>query len=523
VIERPNDRAHGDWSTNVALKFGKRLGYASPRAFAEALVAKLEGNCAFDALDIAGPGFINFTLNSAAAAAIVADVLTKGESYGLSDALAGESINLEFVSANPTGPLHIGGVRWAAVGDALARILISQGAKVEREYYFNDHGTQIDRFAASLYAAARGEDTPEDGYAGVYIAEIAAEVVKLAGGNAMEVSLEDFRRLGVEIMFPLIKQSLNDFGVHFDTYFHEQSLYDSGAVQKAIETLREKGEVYEQDGALWLATTKYGDDKDRVVIKSNGEEAYFAADIAYYLDKRQRASKAVYMLGADHGGYIGRLYALAQAFGDQVHTNIEIMIGQLVNLVKDGVPVRMSKRAGNIITIDDLVSAVGVDAARFALTRSNTDTPLELDIDLLASHKLENPVYYVQYAYARTRNVLRNYNAVASETFEDGKDLLASSVELGLLNTDSDEELFANLSIYPGVLSFAASELAPHKVTRYLEDLAASYHKWYATSRVVGEGISDELSKARLSLNLAVSEVLKSGLNMLGVSAPERM
>lgn len=507
----------------MALKFAKQLGYTSPREFAEVLVGTLRDDPDLKAVEIAGPGFINFTLDIGAAATIVNDILTRGLAFGASYDLAEESINLEFVSANPTGPLHIGGARWAAVGDALARILTSQGAQVEREYYFNDHGTQIDRFANSLYAAANGQETPEDGYAGEYIADVAGQVVQALGGDAAKVSLEDFRREGVKIMFPIIKQSLADFGVKFDTYFHEQSLYDSGAVEDAINDLRKRGEVYEEDGALWLATTKYGDDKDRVVIKSNGEEAYFAADIAYYLDKRKRAKKAVYMLGADHGGYIGRLYALAQAFGDEVHTNIEIMIGQLVSLVKDGAPVRMSKRAGNIITIDDLVSAVGVDAARFALTRSSTDTPLELDIDLLASHKLDNPVYYVQYAYARTRNVLRNYNASADMPITKPMQLLASWVELDLLDAPEEGELFAILSMYPDTLSKAARDLAPHKVARYLEELAASYHKWYAASRVVGEGVSEELSKARLALNLAVSQVLASGLMMLGVSAPERM
>lgn len=518
LLERPKSRDHGDWSTNLALKLGKKLGYNNPRELAELVANALTSQDGIESVSIAGPGFINITLNTADAANIIKKVLVSGIDYGRSDTLGYKLINLEFVSANPTGPLHIGGVRWAAVGDALARILQFSGAKVEREYYFNDHGEQINRFARSLYAAANGLATPEDGYAGSYINDIAGAVIKECGLNASE---EDFRRVGVQIMFPLIKQSLEDFGVHFDRFFHEQSLYDDGKVDAAIARLRESGDVYDKDGATWIATSKYGDDKDRVIIKSNGEEAYFAADVAYYLDKRSRADQAIYMLGADHGGYIGRLYAVAQAFGDKVHDNIEIMIGQLVNLKKDGEPVRMSKRAGNIITIDDLVDAVGVDAARYSLTRSSTDSPLELDLDLLSSHKLDNPVYYVQYAYARTCNVLRNFEAVQGEVMLDKTTI--DGADLSLLIEDSEEEIISKLVIFPEIVKKSATGLEPHRVARYLEELAGAYHSWYASCRVVGENVAPELSQARIYLNLAVKQVLANGLNLLGVAAPERM
>jgi arginyl-tRNA synthetase len=523
VIERPREREHGDWATNAAMKFSKALGYSNPRQLAEVLAVELEKSEAIAKVTVAGPGFVNIVLNNAASASVVNAVLQSGKQYGQQDVYHNLKINLEFVSANPTGPLHIGGVRWAAVGDALARILEFSGAVVEREYYFNDHGAQIDRFANSLYAAANSLPTPEDGYAGAYINEIAAEVVQLVRANNNNQNgneaptLEDFRSYGVQIMFPSIKQSLVDFGVQFDRFFHEQSLYDDGKVDAALEQLRERGAVYEQDGATWIATSQYGDDKDRVVLKSNGEYAYFAADIAYYLDKRKRADKAVYMLGADHGGYVGRLKAVAAAFGDVPDENIVVMIGQLVNLVKDGQPVRMSKRAGNIITIDDLVDAIGVDAARFALVRSSTDTMLELDLDLLQSHKMDNPVYYVQYAYARTCNVLRNFQAVYGDL------PLTSEVDLGQLADETEAEVLACLTQFGQVVKTAATTLEPHRVARYLEALAASYHQWYAKCRVVGEQIAPELSRARILLNQAVAQVLLNGLTLVGVSAPEKM
>ena len=407
----PRIPEHGDYASNLALQLGKKVG-ANPRELAgwlaEALAQAADG---IAAAEVAGPGFINLRLEASAQAVVVNKVIDAGERFGASDALAGHNINLEFVSANPTGPIHIGGTRWAAVGDALGRLLTTQGAAVEREYYFNDHGTQIDRFASSLIAAAKGEPTPEDGYAGSYIVDIAADVLKKAP-DALSLPdaemHETFREIGVDLMFTHIKESLHEFGTDFDVYTHEDSMHTSGLVDQAIAKLRENGNIYEKDGATWLRTSAFGDDKDRVVIKSDGKPAYIAGDIAYYLDKRQRGfDLCIYMLGADHHGYIARLKAVAAAFGDDPAT-VEVLIGQMVNLVRDGQPVRMSKRAGTVITLDDLVEAIGVDAARYSMIRSSVDTPIDIDLALWSSASNENPVYYVQYAHARLSALARS-------------------------------------------------------------------------------------------------------------------
>lgn len=524
-LERPRQREHGDWATNVAMQLAKKAG-TNPRAFAEELARRLGETPGVASVEVAGPGFLNIRLDAAAAGELARSIVEQGVEYGRGDALAGVRINLEFVSANPTGPLHIGGVRWAAVGDSLARVLEAAGADVTREYYFNDHGAQIDRFARSLVARALGEDAPEDGYGGSYITDIAEQVVAdaLAAGETdprtlpRDEATEAFRARGVDLMFAEIKQSLHDFGVDFDVYFHEDTLHESGAVERAVERLREGGHVFEQDGAVWLRTTDFGDDKDRVVIKSDGEGAYISGDIAYYLDKRERGfDRVVIMLGADHHGYIGRMMAVCAAFGDTPHVNLEILIGQLVNLVKDGEPVRMSKRAGTVLTIEDLVDAVGVDAARYSLARSSADSSIDLDLDLLASAKNENPVYYVQYAHARTVNVGRNA-ADAGVRKEDGFDA-------SLLDHESESVLLGRLAELPRVINQAAELREPHRVARYLEELAGSYHKWYDQRRVTPWGDEEvtDVHRTRLWLNDATRQVLANGLGLLGVSAPERM
>ncbi|MST64942.1 arginine--tRNA ligase [Schaalia hyovaginalis] len=524
-VERPRNREHGDWATNVAMQLAKKAGMA-PRAFAEILadsLAKVEG---IDAVEIAGPGFINIRLGAASAGELARTIVEGGSVYGTNESLAGTTINLEYVSANPTGPVHLGGARWAAVGDSLARLMSASGAAVVREYYFNDHGSQIDRFANSLYARAMGREAPEDGYGGQYIADIADQVRAdaAAAGEPDPVTLpeaeavEAFRARGVELMFGEIKERLRDFRSEFDVFFHEDSLHNSGAVARAIETLRERGEVFDLDGAVWLRTTSYGDDKDRVLIKSDGQAAYFAGDVAYYLDKRQRgADAAIYLLGADHHGYIGRMMAMCEAFGDEPGVNMQILIGQMVNLVKDGKPVRMSKRAGTIVTLDDLVDAVGVDAARYALVRVSMDSNLDIDLDLLASHTNENPVYYVQYAHARTRNVARNA-AEHGVSRDAGFDPAA-------LDAPADAELLGVLAQFPAQVAQAAELREPHRVARYLESLAAAYHTWYGQCRVTprGDDPVDTGHVARLWLNDAVTQVLATGLGLLGVAAPERM
>lgn len=553
AVMRPKDRAHGDWSTNIAMQLAKKAGMA-PRDFAALFAAELEKADGIKSVDIAGPGFINIVLDSASAAAIVDTVLEEKSAFGTNTHLSGQTLNLEFVSANPTGPIHIGGTRWAAVGDSMARVLEANGSKIVREYYFNDHGTQIDRFAKSLVAVAHGEETPEDGYKGAYIDDIAARVVEQGKAEGVDVlalpritgedgaegnseQREEFRKRAVPMMFDEIKQSMKDFRVNFDVYFHENAVYESGEVDRAIAQLRAQGDIFEKDGATWFESTKYGDDKDRVIIKSDGNAAYIAGDIAYYMNKRHRvqdpADVAIYMLGADHHGYIGRMMAVCAAFGDTPHKNMQILIGQLVNVMKDGEAVKMSKRAGNVITIDDLVDAVGVDAARYSLARTSYNQNLDIDLGLLASHTNDNPVYYVQYAFARSKNVDRN--AVAAGISYDGADL-------SLLDTEADSELLAELALYPSVVATAGDLREPHRLAHYAEELAGKYHKWYAAERVVpmeltgAEAARDNAeairiaknpeparAAARLKLNDAAGQILANALGLLGVSAPEKM
>ncbi|MCI5825336.1 MAG: arginine--tRNA ligase [Arcanobacterium sp.] len=529
-VERPRSREHGDWATNVAMQLAKKA-HTNPRALAEIIVARISAAPAIASADVAGPGFINVRLNAAAAGELARTIVNAGESYGrTAEKAQGNSgaVNLEYVSANPTGPIHIGGARWAAVGDSLARILEATGAAVTREYYFNDHGAQIDHFSASLLARALGEETPENGYGGEYIADIAQRVLAAHPDvNVREISREEaqefFRTYGVELMFGEIKDELHEFRADFDVFFHEDSLHESGAVTAAIEKLRELGVIYDQEGATWLRSTDFGDDKDRVIVKSDGDAAYFAGDIAYYLNKRQRgAQHAIYLLGADHHGYIGRMYAMAKAFGDTAGKggNMEILIGQLVNLVRDGQPVRMSKRAGTVITLGDLVEAAGVDAARYSLVRAAMDTPLEIDLDLISSHTNENPVYYVQYAFARTRSVDRN-------AAEHGvlRSTSGASFDPALLDSEADGELLAVLARYPEIVAQAAELREPHRVARYLEELAGAYHGWYGKSRVTprADEAVQPVHEARLWLNDAAGQVIANGLGLLGVSAPERM
>ncbi|MEX5306700.1 arginine--tRNA ligase [Kocuria sp. CPCC 205258] len=521
-IERPKNREHGDWATNVAMQLAKKVGRA-PRDVAAVVRDRLQGTVGVAAVDVAGPGFLNITLDAAAAGEIARTVVEQGEAFGRARSLAGTSVNLEFVSANPTGPVHLGGTRWAAVGDSLARVLEAQGADVVREYYFNDAGAQIDRFARSLLARAQGEPAPEDGYGGEYITDIAARIVAenpgvLDSGDPQEA----FRAAGVELMFAEIKSSLHDFGVDFDVYFHEQSLFDQGAVEKLLEQLKTSGALYFADGAWWLRSSAYGDDKDRVVIKSDGQAAYIAGDIAYFKDKRDRgADLCIYMLGADHHGYVARLKAAAAALGD-APDRVEVLIGQMVNLVKDGVPVRMSKRAGNVVTMEDLVEAVGVDAARYSLTRFSVDSNIDIDLGLLTRRSNENPVFYVQYAHARTCAVGRNAEAAGvARTDEQGQAVFDAS----LLDHPMEGELLAALGQYPSVLAQAAEFREPHRVARHLEVLAGTYHRWYDACRVAPQGEDEvtDLHRTRLWLNDAARQVLANGLGVLGVSAPERM
>lgn len=520
VIERPKNREHGDWATNAAMQLAGKFGM-NPRAFAELLAPELEGLDGVAKVDIAGPGFINITFSAAAAGEAAKTIVEAGAAFGRGNDMAGIKLNLEFVSANPTGPIHLGGTRWAAVGDSLARVLEAQGAEVTREYYFNDHGAQIDRFARSLMASAKGEETPEDGYAGAYIDEIAKRILDETAVDVLALpeaeAQETFRAAGVELMFQEIRESLHDFGVDFDVYFHENSLYESKAVDRAIARLRELGHIFEADGAVWLRSTTFGDDRDRVIIKSDGEAAYIAGDLAYYLDKRSRGfDRCIYMLGADHHGYVPRMMALCAAYGDEPGVNLEIMIGQLVYLVRNGEPVRMSKRAGTVVTMEDLVSAVGVDAARYALARSPINSNLDIDLEQLAKKTNDNPVFYVQYAHARTKQVAINAASLGVDN---------SEFKPELLNHPSESELLAKLIELPRVMASAAELKEPHRVARYLEEVAGAYHRWYDNCRVtpISGGEVESVHRTRLWLNEAAGVVLRNGLDLLGVSAPERM
>ncbi len=520
-LERPRQREHGDWATNIAMQLGKKAGMA-PRDFAEIIAGRLKDVRGVKSVDVAGPGFLNIRLDAQAAGELARSIIEAGADYGRTDVNADQKVNLEFVSANPTGPIHMGGTRWAAVGDSLARILEATGANVTREYYFNDHGAQIDRFVSSVLARMRGEDVPEDGYGGAYIDEIAAATRTKLGDavlNQPENEIrEQVRQHAVGLMFEEIKSSLADFGVEFDVYFHEESLHAEGAVERSIARLRELGHVYDEGGAVWLRSTEFGDDKDRVIIKSDGDAAYMAGDIAYYLNKRERGfNRNIIMLGADHHGYVGRLMAMCAAFGDTPEVNLEVLIGQMVNLIKDGAALRMSKRAGTVVTLEDLVDLVGVDAARYALARSSADTALDIDLDLFASATNENPVFYVQYAHARTVNVGRN-------AAEHGV-ARADGFDPGLLDHETESVLLGALSEFPRIIAQAAELREPHRIARYLEAMAGQYHRWYDACRIapLGDAPVEDVHRTRLWLNDATRTVLANGLGLLGVSAPERM
>jgi len=519
VVERPRSKEHGDYATNVALQLAKKAG-TNPRAFADLVAERLRSAYGIAAVDIAGPGFLNITVAAGAQGEVAADVLTAGAAYGRNDALAGERINVEFISANPTGPLHLGHTRWAAVGDALARVLDAAGADVEREFYINDRGSQMDKFGASVEARAKGEPVPEDGYQGAYVDDVAQQVLAEEPGI---LDLPDderavaFREAGYRIQLAEQQRSLDTFRTHFDVWFSERSLHADSSVADSLEKLRGQGHVFDADGAVWMRTTDFGDDKDRVLIRSNGELTYFASDTAYYLDKRGRGfDRCIYLLGADHHGYVGRLRAMAACAGDDPDRNVEVMIGQLVKILQDGEELKLSKRAGTLVTLAELVDLIGVDALRYTLTRFPVDSPLTLDVAEMTRQASDNPVFYVQYVAARTASLVRN-----------ARDLGVPDLEFdpALLTHEKEGALLRALAEFPRVVAAAAQLREPHRVARYLENTASSFHKFYDVCRVLPQGDEEfsELHGARLVLVSATRTVFRNGLDLLGVTAPERM
>jgi arginyl-tRNA synthetase len=519
-VERPRNPEHGDYASTLALQLAKLVG-RPPRELAAAIADRLRQTTGVKDVEIAGPGFLNIRLDAAAAGELVGVIVAGGPRYGHGTKLAGQRINVEFVSANPTGPVHLAHTRWAAVGDALHRIFAAAGAEVASEFYINDAGSQMDRFGRSLLAVARGEEVPEDGYAGEYVHDVAKAIVAAnpgAAGKSDEDALPIFRDEGRRLMLAEIRDSLERFGVHFDVWFSEQTLHESGAVEHALDELRAHGHVFDADGAIWLRTTDFGDDRDRVLIRGNGEKTYFAADAAYYVNKRERGfDKCFYLLGADHHGYVNRLRALAACAGDDPDFNVEVLIGQMVNLMRAGQPVRLSRRAGNIITLDELLDAVGKDAARYSLARSSTDSPLTLDIEAITRQANDNPVYYVQYAHARIASLLRNAAELGVAR--------APSYDPALLSHDRENDLIKALGEYPEIVATAAELREPHRIARYLEELAGTYHRFYDACRVLPQGDepATDLTNARLWLVEAARIVFANGLGLLGVSAPERM
>ena len=526
TLDRPKNRDHGDYATSISLGLAKAANL-QPRVIAEVIVKSLTDNKLLTAagiskVEIAGPGFINITLESASQGAVVSQILTEGKKYGSGKSLAGKKINLEFVSANPTGPLHLGHTRWAAVGDSLGRVLSAAGAEVSREFYINDRGNQMDLFGQSLFAASQNKAIPENGYHGEYISDLAKQIIKenpafskLTGDDAMAA----FRDAGYKLQLDQQRQVLDNFGTHFDTWFSERTLYENDFFNHTLAKLKSLGHVYEEEGATWLRTTDFNDDKDRVMIKSDGTFAYFASDSAYYVSKRERGfNLCIYMLGADHHGYVGRIKAIAACAGDDPNKDIEILIGQMVKIMEGGVELKLSKRAGTIITLEELVEKVGTDAARYTLIRYPTDTPMVMDVDLLKKNTNENPVYYVQYAHARICAVLRN-----AKELEINYGLEFYSPEL--LTHERERELIGLLAQYPKIVGSAAELRQPHRVARYIEEVAGQYHRFYNDCRVLplGEEKPTDLNSSRASLSLATAQVISNGLDLLGVSAPEKM
>jgi arginyl-tRNA synthetase len=526
LVERPKAREHGDYATNVALQLGKKAG-VNPREFAGLLADRLAGRDDITSVEVAGPGFLNVRVAAASQGTLAAEIVRVGAAYGTNDASAGVRINLEFISANPTGPLHLGHTRWAAVGDALARVLRASGAEVNTEFYINDRGTQMDKFGESLMARAHGQRPPEDGYHGEYVAALAARVVERNPGvldRPADEQVAVFREAGYELQLAEHQSELEEFRTHFDVWFSERSLHGdtggaAGAVKHGFDRLREEGHLYEADGATWMRTTDFNDDKDRVLVKADGELTYFASDTAYYVNKRERGfDRCIYLLGADHHGYVGRLQAMAACVGDTPGEHLEVLIGQLVKIMQNGEELRLSKRAGTIVSLRELIDLIGVDPLRYTLGRYPVDSPLTLDVAEMTSKSNDNPVYYVQYAHARMSSILRNAADLGITTDVEAFDAAELAAE-------QEGDLLRALAEFPRVVARAAELREPHRVARYLEAAAAAFTQFYEVCRVLPQGDEEvaPVHQARLVLVAATRQVIANGLGLLGVAAPERM
>ncbi|MCM0083233.1 arginine--tRNA ligase [Geomonas sp. Red32] len=524
-IEKPAHQEHGDFASNVAMQMAKAERKA-PRAIAEIIVNKLAGSSdLIKSLEVAGPGFINFFVKDDAWRMILQDIDQAGEQYGKSKVGAGRKVQVEFVSANPTGPLHIGHGRGAATGDAVASLLLAAGFDVQKEYYINDAGNQMNTLGLSgllRYKELLGEkiEFPENCYQGGYMKDIAREVITKHGDRFLNVSQEEgvafFAKFGGDVILKGIDEDLQDFGVRFDNWFSEQSLFDQGKVDSAVKEMQEKGLIYEQDGALWFKTTDYGDDKDRVVVRSNGVTTYFASDIAYHRDKFARGFDWVIdVWGADHHGYVPRLKGVVQGLGRKAD-DLGIILVQLVALLRDGVPVAMSTRSGEFVTLKEVVDEVGRDAARFFFLMRRSDSQLDFDLELAKRQSADNPVYYVQYAHARIKSIFETARerGVAPD--------FSGGVNLQLLESADDLALVKKLSLFPETLESAAVNFEPHRITYFLQDLAGEFHSFYNKSRVIIPE-EPELTRARLFLLHCAAITLKNALTVLGISAPERM
>ena len=527
ALERPKDPDHGDWATTIALRVARVAG-RPPRDVAADLARELGDLPEVAAVEVAGPGFVNFRLSAAARAGLVRRILTAGEDYGRSELGGGRHVNVEFVSANPTGPLHLGSGRWAATGDAIAALLAATGHRVTREYYVNDVGEQVRRFGASLVRADRGLPPEEDDYRGPHVAALAADLRVQHGAlldGDVDAIADAVGAAGVTEMRARIEATLAGLGVAFDVWTREGSLHASGGLDRALARLRDGGHTDERDGALFLRTTDFGDDKDRVLVRSDGRPTYFASDCAYLADKLGRAEHCIYLLGADHHGYVARLRAAAACLGEDP-ARVEIVIGQLVNLLRDGEPVKLSKRSGDIVTIDEVLEEVGSDVLRYHFLRQNLDTTMDLDLAVITARSMDNPVYYVQYAHARVASLARQ---AVERGFDPGD---PAEAELELLDHPAELALLRALSGLPHAVADAAEARATQRLTRYAEDLAATFHRFYAECRVLEDDPDADdatrtrmlaSSRARYWLVTAARQVLANALGILRVGAPERM